>query len=237
MKRLAALCSTFGLVAVLGVAPISEAGLISFDTTPGGAGGTITYAGGPAPAVGTGIVFVDIVGIETPQNAGKLLPCVACTLSFTTGPNDVSGPPDWSWDGGGSFVLQGGVPGAISANFPTGIPTGSDLLVGSFVELGQTPGLAGNLPSALFLAVGVDEKHQGLLDFYGETNPFNFANTEIALGTFTITNLFTGAFTATPNQADINNASVPQMPAPAPAALLLIVLGLLAFPLVGRRFA
>ena len=124
--------------------------------------------------------------------------------------------------------------GRDQCELPTGIPAGSDLLVGSFVELGQTPGLTGNPPSALFLAVGIDEKHQGLLDFYGETNPFNFANTEIALGTFTITNLLTGAFTATPNQADINNH---RPPVPAPAALLLIVLGLLAFPLLGRRFA
>ncbi len=35
---------------------------ITFDTTPGGAGGSLTYDGLDGPLVGTGIVFVEIVG-------------------------------------------------------------------------------------------------------------------------------------------------------------------------------
>ena len=233
MKRLTALCSTLGLVAVLGVAATTEAGIISFDTTPGGAGGTITYAGGPAPAVGTGIVFVDIEGIGTPLNSRHDPALRRLHPQLHHGAQPDAGAAAVELGGRGSFVLQGGVPDAISANFPAGIPAGSDLLAGSFVELGQTPSLTGVPPSALFLAVGIDEKHQGLLDFYGETNPFNFANTEIALGSFTL-NPDAGSFVALPNQADIINQA---QEVPAPAALLLIGLGLLAFPLLGRRFA
>ena len=39
---------------------------ITFDTTPGGAGGTLIYGGAGGPLVGTGIVFVDILGTDTP---------------------------------------------------------------------------------------------------------------------------------------------------------------------------
>ena len=177
--------------------------------------------------MGKNIVFVDIEGIGTPKNAGVVLPCVACTLSFTTGANQQFGPPQWEWAGGGTFVLTGTVP-QIGINAPVA------LLAGIHVEVGATPGLAGSPPSGLFLSLGTDVKDQTLLDFFGETNPFNFANTEIALGTLTVTNPATGAFVAVPNQADINNQS---SVVPAPAALLLIGLGLLAFPLLGRRFA
>ena len=200
---------------VVATAAPALGGVISFDTTPGGAGGTLTYDGAGGPAVGAGIVFVDVEGINTPLNAGVAFPCVSCTLAFSTGANQVEGPSNWTFAGGGTFVLTGSVPAA-------GIGAGSTLLSGVFTELGDTPGLVGSTPNGLFLGVGTDEKHPLLTAFFGEANGFTFANTEIALGSFT-GDPVTGAFSAVPNQADIVNlaAAVPQ-----PAALLLLGLGL-----------
>jgi hypothetical protein len=223
MKRwLAAL----GLAAMLTL-PVEtrvEGGIISFDTTPGGAGGSILYAGLGGPAFGTDIVFVDIEGIGTPLNSGVVLNCVLCLLDFVTG-NNIEEGPTYQWEGGGQFNLRGSVPAIGIVN---------DLILGgSFTATASTPGLASAGNTGLFVAVGIDNKHPALLEFYGETNPFNFANTEIALGQFFPGEggIGSGNFLAIPNQADIVNlAQVKQ-----PWTLLLLGAGLIGVGLVGRR--
>jgi hypothetical protein len=196
---------------------------IVFDTVPGGAGGTLTYDGAGGPAIGSGIVFVNVNGLDTPANNGATIPCVTCQLAFTTGANTQEGPPAWTWAGGGSFVLHGSIPALGIAD--------EDLLVGTFTSTANTPGLAGADPNALFIALGIDAKNPDLAAFFGlGPNDFTFANTEIALGTF-VSDPVTGAFTAVPNQADIINVAQ----VPTPAALLLLGLGLLSAPLLRRR--
>jgi hypothetical protein len=187
---------------------------IVFDTVPGGAGGTLTYDGAGGPAIGTGIVFVNLSGVDTPANVGVTLDCVGCTLAFTTGANLNEGP-SWLWAGGGSFTLTGSVPAL-------GLGAGTVLLTGSFTATVNTPGLAGTDPNALFIAIGTDTKDLTLASFYGLGPDFTFANTEIALGTFT-SDPVTGAFTAVPNQADLINIA----PVPEPMTALLLGLGLL----------
>ena len=162
-----------------------------FDTTPGGAGGTLTYDGAGGPAIGTGIVFVDIQGIDTPLNTGTVLSCVGCVLNFTTGANVTEGPGLWTWAGGGTFTLTGDVP-ALGLDDAL-------LASGSFDATPNTPGLASGGDSALFIALGFDVKDSALAGFYGLGPDFRFANTEIALGTFTPG--VDGAFSAIPNQA------------------------------------
>jgi hypothetical protein len=193
---------------------------ISFDTTPGGAGGSITYDGAGGPAVGTGIKFVNIEGVESPLNAGVVLSCVDCFLNFTTGANLVEGPPLYTWAGGGSFTLVGDVP-ALGLDDAV-------LLSGSFTATPNLPGLAAGGNSGLFLALGTDTKNAVLAGFYGFGSAgWAFANTEIALGTFTAD--ATGAFTAVPNQADLINA------VPESATLLLLGTGLLGVGWLRRR--
>jgi hypothetical protein len=191
---------------------------LTFDTTPGGAGGTLTYDGAGGAAIGDGIVFVDIASNgDTPLNPNTTLDCVACTLHFETGLNNQEGPGQlWTWDGGGTFTLTGTVP-SIGINAPVA------LISGSFVATANTPAVAGADPNALFIAIGIDTKDPALTTFFGLGPNFNFANTEIALGTF-ISDPVTGAFTAVPNQADIINT---QAVVPFPATGLLLGLGLL----------
>jgi hypothetical protein len=192
---------------------------IVFDTNPGGAGGTLTYDGAGGPAIGTDIVFVNLSGVDTPANAGVTFDCVGCTLAFTTGVNLDEGP-SWLWAGGGSFTLTGSVPAL-------GLGAGTVLLTGSFTATVNTPGLAGTDPNALFIAIGRDTTNAVVAGFYGLGPDFNFANTEIALGTFT--SQADGAFASIPNQADIINTA---QAIPLPAAGWLLGMGLL---ILGRR--
>ena len=83
--------------------------------------------------------------------------------------------------------------------------------------------------TALFIAIGTDTKNETLAAFYGLALDFTFANTEIALGTFT-SDPVTGAFSAIPNQADIINTAVPE-----PATLLLLGSGLVGVGAFQRR--
>ncbi len=47
-------------------------------------GGTLSYAGGAAPLVGTDIVFDTVIVSGAPMNNG-VYDCVGCLLDFTTG--------------------------------------------------------------------------------------------------------------------------------------------------------
>lgn len=183
-----------------------------FDTVPGGAGGTMTYDGAGGPLIGDNIAFVEIMGVDTPLNSGAVLACTGCLLDFATGANIQEGPGQlWIWDGGGNFTLTGDVPSL-------GL-TGATLISGTFTGTANTPGLAGDTSSALFISLGVDSKDPTLAGFFGlSPDGFTFANTEIALDTFTLG--ANGAFSAIPNQADIINTQVALVPNPMTMLLL-----------------
>ena len=88
-----ALCWGFGTGQAVAVPTLS------FDN-PTVDGGTISYGGAGGPVTATGVIFQQVIGVETPLNPGVVLFCFPgnCELSFATGPNIApEGPPIWTY--------------------------------------------------------------------------------------------------------------------------------------------
>jgi hypothetical protein len=113
------------LTVALAVAP-SEAFVIDF---VGLSGGTVSYAGGPSPLVGSDLPINQVFGI--PPGSSSITSVSNGVLSFTTGLFSSSwDPPGDSfvsfYGSGGNLTVTGGVPAA-------GIADGSTLLQAAFV--------------------------------------------------------------------------------------------------------
>lgn len=73
-------------------------------------GGSIAYAGGSNPLVGSGIDVDGVVGIYgTPVNNNVAVTCFNCFMSFTTGGLQSTTPTQWLFNTGGSISLVGSV--------------------------------------------------------------------------------------------------------------------------------
>lgn len=147
--------------------------------------GTISYAGGAAPLVGSGISVDNVVGIDTLVNNSVVRNCIGCQLNFTTG-GFVSASGAWTFSGGGSTSLTGGID--LTGNGVLGdagdIAAGSTLLTGMFTGSPTVDLVGGNfkIAGAAFL----DTKNDQLAAFYG------FAANQLYQGGFNITFQATG---------------------------------------------
>ncbi|HXG46601.1 MAG TPA: hypothetical protein VNO52_03180 [Methylomirabilota bacterium] len=112
------------LAVALGTAP-SQAFVIDF---VGLSGGTVSYAGGTSPLIGTNLPISQVFGV--PPGSSSITGVTGGDLDFATGPLlgsfDLSGDAFMNFYGsGGSLTLTGGVPAA-------GITPGSTLLQAAF---------------------------------------------------------------------------------------------------------
>jgi hypothetical protein len=219
MSRVRAVLTTAVVLSSLLLLPVGPAAAIPsivFDQTLPEIAGTVSWAGGSAPLVGTNIVFKTVTGVETPANAGSTLSCVGdCFLNFVTG--NYAG--DETWDPGGTFILTGDL---------AGIPDSGTLLTGTWTSPVER---SGGLFLSIFNGEGSDTKDPALLAYFGYPSDFsfNYASTAIAaIGPVS------GAFSVVVSNADLSNVAG-SAPIPEPGTLLLLGSGISALALRRRR--
>lgn len=166
--------------------------------------GSVSFAGGSNPLIGSNIEVDNVVGLSTPDNENVQAVCLSCVLNFTTGGlTNAGGPPLsgsnngwWRFGSGGSITIIGGVD---FQGVPGDIALGSTLLTGSFNSaFVQDLGVQGfQVTFGTFL----DTKHPDLLTYYGLTpgTPFEGAFTLLFAspnpgvgGAFASTSIFSG---------------------------------------------
>lgn len=211
------------LVAVMGIcvfpAPVQADPILDFAVgfpTPG----SISYAGGPTPLVGTNIQVDNVIGGDTPSNNGVLLVLSNATLKFTTGNFSGSTANTWDFSGGGAISLVGGVPALL-------IPDGTTLFSGSFLPamvatLGTTFKIAG--------AAFSDLKNPDLVAFYGLPSGISYA------GNFNIS--FNTAASSPPaafSSTSLLSGDITNTPIPEPASLTLVGSAMIGLASFARR--
>lgn len=197
-------------------------------------GGSISFAGGVNPLVGTNITVDLLVGLNTPLNSGPRFNCIGCLLNFTSGALEGSTATTWDFGGGpnSGITIVGGIDVNGNGILDAGdIPANTVLLTGNFgnVSVKKFPGSPFKIAGAAFLDTK-DNKLEalfGLPDLPGWLGNFNisFDATGAPPNGFASTHVFSG---------DVLN-TLPVPPVPEPATLLLLGTGLLGLGGAARR--
>jgi hypothetical protein len=183
--------------------------------------GSLSYGGGVAPLIGSGIDVDNVVGLGTPLNSNVTSICGSCTLDFQTG----GSTGGWNFGAGGTISINGTV------DFPDATPDitpAATLLSGTFssatiIDLG-----GGNFEFQIVGGAFNDTKHPDLLAFYGLPNVEYLAGLNIS-------------FSTTANMGDafasdqVLSGNVVNQPVPIPASVWLFGSGMLGLVGIARR--
>jgi len=214
-------CAAVALLCL--VAPAQASTIIDF---MGGVGGTVSYGGSGGSLVGSNIAIDTLLGINTPANGGGH-DVTAGYLNFQSGTLlSYDGSTDtYTFNGGGSFTITGGVSDAGISSTTGGLPT--VLLSGSF--LGATIGPSGAL--SLFTGSGTDTKNPNLVAWFGLPADSKFvfgpATTHVDVNGGALDG---GAFSGATSSTDVSNTVVPE-----PGSMMLFGSGLVGLSTLVRR--
>jgi hypothetical protein len=100
MKKLLAAVVVSVLALVIAVVPAAATPALDFGIIAP-TSGSISYAGGAAPLIGSGIDVNTVVGLDTPLNDGVTITLSNYYLDFQTGPSTGA----WEWGGGASSFI------------------------------------------------------------------------------------------------------------------------------------
>lgn len=181
--------------------------------------GTISYAGGNAPLIGSGIDVNSIVGLGTTLNPDAPIVCNACVLEFTTGANTGG----WDFGSGGTISIVGGVPSASIAD-------GSTLLSGTIDSASVFDVGGGTLNFKIAGGSFTDTKHPDLLTYFGLPSVDYVGGLNISFSS-----IGTPAVGAAITSETIFSGNVVNSPVPVPAAVWLFGSGLIGLVGVARR--
>ncbi|MCZ2078776.1 MAG: PEP-CTERM sorting domain-containing protein [Bryobacterales bacterium] len=210
------------------VAGVSFAEFIDFTIPAGGGGGSISYAGGVNPLIGTNLAVSTITGVNgVPLNNGVALPCVGCVINFQTGVLSGTSGLSWSFAPGGTFTLTGTIP-SLTGGTPTTLMSGyfmTDSIVAQ-LPIPPIPGLgAFSIAGAAFSSI----LDPALTNFYGTLpDPARYAS-NFNISFFT-NGTPAGAFTS--NAIASGNLTAA---APEPVSIVLLGTALIGCAAIGRR--